>query len=261
MSVEPSSALWLNQIAIPYPAQIQQGYYRSKLFTLTSSTNPILAAASPLFSLLERFSVTQTLPPIEAARENIEHEWKSFRSKLASLNYVIELMSIAEYLLSATIDEFLGKTYLRLQGTPAQFMAFTPLSHDNIGPQQRFFDIVQHMKERANQYLDLLELAYYCLTLGFEGEYHQRTDGRATLDNLIQELYDMIQENRVHKPLRLFRETRETQPVVQHSPMVWKAALIGLGVLIVSYIISQNLLDHRAKTLYVEQAQRINLDR
>src|SRR3990167_9094863 len=166
MSAEHSSARLLNQFEIPYPDQIQQGYYRSKLFIITSTTNPLMTAASPLFSLLERFCTTQTLPPIDYARDNIEHEWRSFRSRLSSLNYTNELAIIAEYLLSATIDELLGKTYMRLQGEPAQFLAFTPSSSDGTGPQQRFFEIVHLMKERANQYLDLLELAYYCLISG-----------------------------------------------------------------------------------------------
>ena len=49
--------------------------------------------------------------------------------------------------------------------------------------QQRFFEIVDYMKERVNQYLDLLELAYYCLVSGFEGEHHLRADGRQARGN------------------------------------------------------------------------------
>ena len=55
-----------------------------------------------------------------------------------------------------------------------------------------FFGIVTYIKQRPNQYLDLLELAYYCLITGFEGEQHGKADGRQTLDNLIEELYQLI---------------------------------------------------------------------
>ena len=262
MSAERSSALLLSRFEVPYPTQVQHGYYRSKLVTMTSTTNPLIAAAGPVFSLLERFCATQSLPPIHSIRDNIEHEWKSFRSRLSSLNYTGELAIIAEYLLSATLDELIGKTYIRLQGESAQFIAFTPSSYDGTGPQQRFFELVHHMKERTNQYLDLLELAYYCLISGFEGEYHLRADGRHALDNLIQELYELVQKHRVHQPLRLFNEPRKVaqeRPSANHAAF-WKAALLALGTLILLYMMGQTLLERQAKNLYVEQTQRVTLD-
>lgn len=262
MSAERSSALLLSRFEIPSSVQMQPGYYRSKLFTLKSTTNPLIAAASPLFSLLERFSITQSLPPIGTVRDNLDHEWKSFRSRLLSLNYTTECSVVAEYLLSATMDELLGKTYVRVEGAPAQFLAFTPSSYDSAGPQQRFFEIVDYMKERVNQYLDLLELAYYCLVSGFEGEHHLRADGRQALENLIQELYELIQQHRVHKPLRLFKEPQEMAPESSRSyhPTFIKGTLIGVLALIALFAMSQTLLNQQAKTLYVEHTQRVNLD-
>jgi type VI secretion system protein ImpK len=262
MSVERSSALSLSEFITHLPVQAQLGYYRSKLFSVTSTSNPMLAAASPLFSLLERFTATQSLPSIESIRENIEHEWNAFRSRLTSLKYTGELAMVAEYLVSATVDELLGKTYLRLHAEPAQFIAFTPSSLDSIGPEKRFFELVYSMKERTNQYLDLLELAYYCLISGFEGELHLRVDGRQTLDNLIQELYELIVQHRAHKPVRLFKETH--QPPQEPAPSThlafWKPALLGFSALIVLFVGAQSVLNHKANTLYIEQAQRINQD-
>jgi type IV/VI secretion system ImpK/VasF family protein len=231
MPAEPSSALLLNQFDVPCLKQIQATYYRSRLFTLSSTTNPILAAASPVFSLLERFSTTNSLPPIAIIRQDIDHEWNAFRSQLSSLKYPEECVKVAEYLLSSTLDELLGKTYLRLNNEAAEFIAFTPLSNDNIKPQHYFFQLVLSMKERANQYLDLLELAYYCLISGFEGELHLRADGRYTLDNLIQELYDLIIKNRVNKPIRLFKETQEINipvPSVGLPKIVFKITALSL---------------------------------
>ena len=261
MSMKPASSLSVSQLDVPCPAPLRHGYYRSKLFIVTSTTNPILAAASPLFSLLERFAATQSLPSVALIRENIEHEWKAYRSRLATLKYSVEFCSIAEYLLSATIDEVLGKTYLRVEEGPIEFIAFTPSSVDERGPQERLFMIVRYMKERVNQYLDLLELAYYCLISGFEGEYHLRADGRNSLDNLIQELYELIQHNRVHQPVRLFKEY---EPAVQVSisryhPMLWKAALAGLILSVVVYCFCQGMLDYQAKNLYDQQINRVAL--
>lgn len=262
MSTERSCALLLNELEIPTSLPVQQGYYRSKLFTAAPTTNPILAAASPLFSLLERFSATQTLPNISEIKENIDHEWKSYRSRLAGLKYTEEFIVVAEYLLSATIDELIGKTYLRIDGKPAEFVAFTPSSFNNTGPETRFFDITAFIKKRAHEYLDLIELAYYCLICGFEGDHHLRADGRNALDSLIQELYELIQQHRAHKPIRLFKDPQPSMQVPQdkYHPLLWRTVIFGIGALIALYVVSQGVLDQQAKTLYIEQAKRTHMD-
>jgi len=262
MSTERACAVFLNELEIPTSLPVQQGYYRSKLFGALPATNPILAAASPLFSLLERFSATETLPHIDSIKEHIDHEWKSYRSRLAGLKYTEEFVVVAEYLMSATIDELIGKTYLRIDGKPAEFISFTPSSLSDTGPEKRFFDIVTIIKNRAHQYLDLIELAYYCLICGFEGEHHLRADGRSTLDHMIHELYELIQQHRAHKPIRLFKEP---QPVIQthqdkYHPILLKCAAFGIGVIIVLCLISQSIIDYQAKTLFLEQTKRTEMD-
>lgn len=249
MSAEPYSASLVSRFAIPGNLPVPQGYYRSKLFINSSTTNPLVAAAGPLLSLLERLCVSPTLPPITSIRDNIEHELYAFHSRLAGQDYADEFVVIACYLLSATIDELLGKNYIRLYGQPAEFKAFTPSSHNDVGPQRRFFDIINHIKERTNQYLDLLELAYYCLIAGFEGEQHLRPDGRQTLDNLIEELYQLIQQNRANKPHRLFKEQTNTLPEPANHKRIIVSTLIALSALISVYFASHTLLEHKAKTV------------
>ena len=249
MSAEPYSASLVSRFAVPSTYRVPQGYYRSKLFINSSTTNPLVAAAGPLFSLLERLCASPTLPPINNIRDNIEHELNAFHSRLAGQNYANEFVVIACYLLSATIDELLGKNYLRIQGKPAEFKAFTPSSLNELGPERRFFDIIHYIKERTNQYLDLLELSYYCLIAGFEGEEHLRADGRQTLDNLIEELYQLIQQNRANKPNRLFKERSSTvaEPI-NYKPLIL-STLIACGILGAIYFLSGAVLEYKAKTV------------
>ncbi|WP_133127916.1 type IVB secretion system protein IcmH/DotU [Legionella nagasakiensis] len=261
MIAEPYSASLISRLPTPEKQRTPQAYYRSKLFIATSATNPLVAAASPLLSLMERLCISPTLPPIHQIRDSIAHELHAFQSRLMGQEYAEELVVVAQYLLSATIDELLGKNYMRLYGQPAEFKAFTPSSHDEVGPQHRFFDIVHHIKERATQYLDLLELAYYCLIAGFEGEQHLRTNGRQMLDNLIEELYQLIQQHRVNKPHQLFKEqTQSTPEPVNHKPWV-TSALLSVGILTIIYLTSHTLLEYKAKTVLQEHAVLANMDR
>jgi type VI secretion system protein ImpK len=260
MNAETYSVSLVSRFSVPETNLIPQGYYRSKLFIASSTTNPLVAAAGPLFSLLERLCVSPTLPPINSIRDNIDHELQAFNSRLAGQTYSEELVVIAKYLLSATIDELLGKNYLRLYGQPAEFKSFTPSSHDDIGPQQRFFEIVQYLKEQPNQYLDLLELAYYCLIAGFEGEQHLRTDGRQNLENLIEELYQLIQQNRVNKPLRLFKDQPHVMPEpINHKPVI-TGVLLAFGLLASMFFASHSVLEHKAKSMLIGHPVLVNMD-
>ena len=260
MPAEFYSASLVSRIAVPGNHRPPQGYYRSKLFINSSTTNPLVAAAGPLLSLLERLCISPTLPPINIIRDNIEHELHAFHSKLTGQNYADEFVVIACYLLSATIDELLGKNYLRLYGKPAEFKAFTQSSHDDIGPQRRFFEIINHIKERTNQYLDMLELAYYCLIAGFEGENHLRADGRQILDNLTEELYQLIQQNRANKPHQLFTEkiTHVPEPA-NHKPIII-ATIVALSMLVCIYFASHALLEHKAKAVLLGNSILAKLD-
>ncbi len=247
-------------LVIPRPHQAPQGYFRSKLFSIHLTSNPLVAAAGPLLSLLERLCVSPSLPDIHQIRENIEHELYAFNSRLACQNYIEEFTAIAHYLLYASIDELIGKNYLRLYGKPVEFKAFTPSSADNTGPEHQFFNIVQYLKERATQYLDLLELAYYCLIAGFEGEYHVRADGRQFLDNLIEEIHQLILKNRVNKTHRLFTDQYVPENQSRGAKPLLLMTLVAIGILALSYLGSASLLDHQAKIMVYKTATIMDLN-
>jgi type VI secretion system protein ImpK len=233
-------------------------HYRSKLFIAPPNSNPLIAAASPLFSLLERISLSPTIPTPDVIQPNIEHELQAFLSRITTQGYSDELSVISHYLLCATIDEILGKNYIRIQGKPAEFKAFTPFSSGDTGPEKRFFEIINFIKDKINQYLDLLELAYYCLVAGFEGEQHMRPDGRQFLDNLIEEIYQIIKINKVQKPPRLFKEKRNVIPEPTNYKPLLTTAMWACGLVVVLFFGSYSLLEHKAKTVLAGHNALVN---
>lgn len=251
-SIASSSSL-VSRFAITNAQTLPEGYYRSKLFIPATSSNPILSSASPIFSLLERLGLSTTLPPIEDIRSNIEHELHAFQCRLIRKNYAEELAAIAHYLLCATIDELIGKNYLRVLGTPVTFVAFTPLSSEQQNPQHLFFEIVTHLKEKTNQYLDLIELSYYCLIIGFEGEKHLLSDGRQSLENLIEELYQLINQYRVHRPTQPFNKIIAPTPSPPSYKPIAVMSLVTVGIIAALWYFSHALLEHKAATLLLER--------
>lgn len=239
----------LTTLSVPRSMPIPSGYFRSKLFTTHSTNNPLIAAASPILSLVERICVTPTMPKVEDIRSHIEHELLAFQSRLIHQKYAEDTIAVAYYFLCATIDELLGKNYLRLFGSPPDFQAFTPTSQDGLGPEHHFFVLITHLKERPTQYLDLLELAYYCLIAGFEGEFHVKADGRQALDHLIEEIHQLILQHRAHKVRPLFKtQHKETTPSKHQKPIIL-ISLAAIFVLFLTYVGSNSLLERQAKHL------------
>lgn len=239
---------------------VSQAYYRSKLFTTSFSSNILVAAAGPLLSLLERLCISQSLPPIELIRSNIEHELLAFCCKLNASKYPESLIRIAHFMMTVTIDELLGKSYLRVRHSTEEFKAFTPLTHDDIPPEQRYFEIINFIKERPNQYLDLIELCYFFIIAGYEGAFHLEANGRQFLDNLTEELYQIVQQHRFNKPHRLFTESLLPKTAKKNYKSTVMALVIAATVITIAFFTSHLLLENKAKAVLLGHSQLAMLD-
>jgi type IV/VI secretion system ImpK/VasF family protein len=235
MIAENISTSFLNKISPVQKFPLELGYFRSKLFITDAFTNPLVSAASPLISLLERVHIAGQLPEVEELQQHILHEFKAFFSKMHLQHYSEEFYILSNYLLCATTDELLGKTYTRLFGQNKTFQAFTPISQDDIGPEENFFKIINHLLTDPESFLDIIELSYYCLLIGFEGKYHVEHDGRLILDNLIESLYQTIQRFRSNKIQKLFKnyilKTKQRKKVIST-----KVLTLLLGLCLISLI-------------------------
>jgi len=209
MTVEPLSPLLIRTLSQTESFTPALSYYRSRLFIVPFGNNPLVAAASPVFSLLDRLSISSTLPPVEQLRKNIEHELRAFDSRLQNCSEQIEINRLARFMLCATIDELVGKNYLRLQKEDIHFKAFSNSNNDEKTPQDLFFELLSVIKKQPQLYLDILEFAYFCLIAGIEGPYHNKPTGRQQLDGLLEELYHTILQHRPHRPSH-----ENTQPLI-----------------------------------------------
>jgi type VI secretion system protein ImpK len=227
---------------------VEKGYFRSKLIVTDAFVNPLIAAASPLISILERIHIASELPELNQLHQHIGHEFKAFYSQFHRNHYSEELHLLANYLLAATTDEILGKSYLRLKGQAQEFSAFTPASLSSQGPEFYFFEIIDYLLTSPEQFLDLIELAYFCLLIGFEGKYHQQTNGRVVLDNLIENLFLTIQKLRTNKIHKLFKSYVLKAPNTGSPKKPKKIILLTTLGLLALTLLSQLFVGYQAKT-------------
>ncbi len=134
----------------------------------------------------------------KALSESVISEYREYvASKIAAIDksaleygITIEALEHAKYIIVAFIDE----SILKLMNAASITYQYQPLQLDyfleNIageGVYQRLAKLRQH----PNKYIDVLEVYYYCLQLGFAGKYSiQEQD---ILTTLLSELRDQIQ--------------------------------------------------------------------
>lgn len=167
-------------------------YYRSRILTANSGINRIVTLAQPLLVLASRIHSSQNLPEHELLKENIEHELKTFASRAAAHRIDTESIIVAKYFLCIAIEESLLSVAERHTSHPDKSQALFP----DIDSHDRFFQILERINKDPNEHIELLELAYLCLSLGFPDKYAHDEKGEINIEQIMERLFQLIRAKR-----------------------------------------------------------------
>ena len=106
-------------------------------------------------------------------------------------NISSEIILAARYVICAALDEAVLKTPWGAESAWTQRTLLSTFHSETHGG-EKFFLLLDKMKERPAQNLDMLELMYVFLSLGFEGKYHLNPRGREILEKIRDELFQII---------------------------------------------------------------------
>jgi type VI secretion system protein ImpK len=234
-------------------AQPQGGYYRSKLLTSQIGINPLLTAAAALLTFIAKLyeqALAQDIPEVYAT---LIHETKAFEAAAQQQGYRAEHVLVARYLLCATLDEA-----LMAMGNSALWQKHKLLQHfhGELCGDERFFLILDRLSVEPAMHIDLLELIYLCLSLGFTGKYRQRENGKAELDVLMGRLYERIRAQRgaIKKALGIQEKSAEiiAPPVPTRPPPLWLLISFTAFLFLTLYFGFNFLLESNVTPLYQE---------
>jgi type VI secretion system protein ImpK len=110
--------------------------------------------------------------------------------------------------------------------------------HQEVRSGDRFFDVLNQVKQNPGLFLPVLELMYLCLSLGFQGRYRLSPRGPAELDRMREEVYGVIVRQRppVEPALSVrWRGVDAPYRVARAELPVWVAAAAGLLVICALY--------------------------
>lgn len=159
------------------------------------SLNPLVNAALPLLDLAVQLKNRAGNNNVEALRDRVIAEINAYERRITPLGVSPQVIRASRYALCATIDDLVLNTPWGSRGIWAQKSMVGTFYSETWGG-DRFFDLLEQLKKDAAVNLDMLELLYLCITLGFEGKYRVMARGASDLAVLREDLYRTIRNRR-----------------------------------------------------------------
>ena len=180
-------------------------------------------------------------------RKSIAALLRTFDARASKAGHSDEDAKATRYALCAVIDE----TILNSRWSFKDQWAARPLQLEHFGEQlagERFFDLLDRVRQKGRRKADLLEMFCVVLILGFQGKYKMRAGDE--LANLTRDVVQEIQQYRGGTPglsphWKVPEERVEKQP--QSVPLwAWVTGVGAIVLVVVVYVVLKLWLDSAA---------------
>jgi type VI secretion system protein ImpK len=239
----------------PSDARAEQPAAQLREFAV-GGANPLLQAATPLLVLAGRLRTALSHPDISGLRRQVLEQIRQFEDGARAGGVPPETVVAARYALCAALDEAVLSTPW---GTQSEWAAQTLLVqlHREAWGGEKFFDMLERISRDPARHIDLMELQYACIALGFKGKFQVLESGQARLDEIQHELF---------RSIRAFRGTTESElsahwrgvldrrnPVIRYVPW-WVVGALALVVLTGGFIFYYSRLGTLAAPVHARLA-------
>lgn len=215
---------------------------------IAPGSNPLVTAAGPLLSLGATVGATVYQADVEGLRRNAEEAVRAFDAQAQAARVPSDDLIIARFVLCTFLDSAILQTPWGGQEV------WSPRSllrtfHNQAGGGEVFFDILKRLRQDPKRYLDLLELQYVCLALGFQGMYRGEPNGAAVLQSLQEDLYRVIRTQRSGPGTELAAHWKGVpKPQAKRRGLIpwWVVGVVALAVVLAILILLRTQLAQRA---------------
>lgn len=228
----------------------EESYYRSKLFNARTGINPLIAAASPLFSLSVLLETAEIRSQhVESFYKNLQHEIKAFENNAKMEKYHSATILTARYILCAYLDELLFNIFPDWR-TYSLLMHF----HQELNSSERFFLILDKLTQDPECHIDLLEFIYLCLNLGYQGKYGLQLKSKENLHEITTHLFECIRRERgdLKKELHVAPSEKPRPVPIKYRFPLWLTIIFTIALSITIYSSFSYMLSHTVQMLYQE---------
>ncbi len=206
-------------------------------FNAEHSVNPVVNAAATLIAVFAKTRSTARHNDVGGLYQRLINEIKTFESNLRDLNLKQEQLLSARYLMCSVLDEAVLNTPWGSESAWAQRTLLSVFHGETSGGEKSFL-ILDRLKQTPAENLDLIELFYICISMGFEGRYRLMARGREGLDQIREELFAIIRRHRGDYERSLSPSWaglgNMRNPLTEYIPL-WFVVALMLAILFFSY--------------------------
>lgn len=223
--------------------------------------SPLLRAASPVLLLAGQVRGSVSPMDSDGLRQFALDEIRRFEENARTSGVANDVVMAARYALCAGLDEAVLSTPWGSQSSWSQHPLLVVLHREAWGG-EKFFEVLERVSQDPARYLELMELQYLCLALGFGGKYQVQDRGHERLAAIQQDLYRKIRSHRSTPPAELSIRWRGLQdrrnPVIRYVPW-WVAGAAALAVIVIAFTIYYGKLATASSPVHARLSQ-IGLD-
>ena len=224
--------------------------------SLGAGLSPLLQAASPLLLLAGQLRGTLAVPDLAGLRRHALDEIRRFEEHARSLAVQNEVVLAARYLLCASLDEAVLSTPWGSQSEWAQQPLLVAL-HREAWAGEKFFELLERASQDPARHIELLELQYLCLALGFAGKFQVLARGDVQLADVKHTLFRTIRDQRGTVPPELSLRWKGVQDrrsrLVRYVPW-WVVGATALALLAITFAVYYTRLGRAATPIHAELA-------
>ena len=218
---------------------------------LVAGINPLLVAAGPLLALQAQLRATTAHHDRPGLQRQLLALIGEFEERARASGVSKPQITAARYLLCTFIDEAIGATPWGAHpppGTKGLLQEF----HDDESGADKVFELLDRLSADAQTNAPLLELFYVCISLGLQGRYASRPNGRAELDALAARLLERVRPALPATDVRTLSHHWAGEP--RRAPTftlvpLWIAVVIGAALVLAAVMWMSSRLSHQAQPL------------
>lgn len=168
---------------------------RPSRHSTSAGLNPLVDVASYIFSVIGKLKQIQSYKQLNKLQEELKKEVTTFQDAVKSQGYNLEYSVVCRYIICATIDDIISNTTWGGNGQWDEYSLLAAFNQD-AQHQDKFFTIMERAVKEPVLYIDLMELMYLCLSMGYKGRYRATEHSQYQLEQITNNLYKHIRAHR-----------------------------------------------------------------
>lgn len=213
------------------------------------SQNPVINHATTLLAVMGKLRGMLAHDDPAGLQRQLGAELSNFENRCQQSGLAAEQIIAARYLLCTALDEAVMNTPWGVSSGWSQRSLLSAFHNETFGG-EKFFQILDRLQQEPERQIDLLELVYLLISLGFEGKYKLDPRGKDQLETIRENLYRKIEQLRGAYEVELSPHWQSHAQgkggMISFVPL-WVVASCFLAILLLAYGGARAWLDHNTK--------------